>query len=450
MEAVGAGQAPQEPGRDLPDVQRRAGRDPESTQLLEAERAVVVARLVGAVFAVLMVSTYDAEPFPPGVQPAAYALAGLLAISTLPVLLALGRVTTLRAVRSLGLATLVMDAAMLVAFVWLFAFDETSVHFLLFFVLPAEAALKFRLVGAIGAWLVATGSYIARAVWASAQYGYTVNLPSITFRMGILLLVALVMGLFAQRLSRHSSELRRTLQQLEAEERWRTALIDMLAHDLRSPLTTTSSALDLLQRSSRDALDDEQRLHVLRGASRQNQQALSLTEDLLELARARQGHLELRRSDVNVEEELRRVVEQLADTSDWLSIVVEGADRAHLDPARLRQILTNLLSNARKHGRPPVTVWIRVQPDETLVRVSDNGPGLTDEERATVFAPLHAGPRADSVGLGLWIVHTLATAHGGTASYTTTDGQPTFEVRLPHHDPAPPPLPGADPTALRS
>jgi signal transduction histidine kinase len=440
MKAAGAGQNPEAPRADLPEGPADSTRNPETIQLLEAERSVVVARLVGAVFAVFMVFTYDAEPFPPGVQPAAYALAGLLAVSSLPVLLSLARVTTHRAARSLVLATLVMDGTVLVAFVWLFAFDETSVHFLLFFVLPAEAALKFRLVGAIGAWLVATAGYVGRSVWASAQYGYTVNLPSIAFRMGILLLVALVMGLFAQRLARHGSELRRTLQQLEAEERWRTALIDMLAHDLRSPLSTTSSALDLLQRS-RDALDDEQLMQVLRGAHRQNQQALSLTDDLLELARARQGHLELRRADVDVEEELRRVVEQLADTTDWLTIEVEGHLRARLDPARLRQILTNLLSNARKHGKPPVTVWVRVGPDETHIRVSDHGEGLTEQERATVFAPLHAGPRADSVGLGLWIVHTLAEAHGGSASYTTMDGQPTFEVRLPHHDPASTPLP---------
>jgi signal transduction histidine kinase len=440
MVATGAGRGPGVAGAGSPEGARESARDPETVQLLEAERSVVVARLVGAAFAVFMVATYDAEPFPPGVEPAAYALAGLLAVSSLPVLLLLGRLTTLRSARSLVLTTLVMDAAVLVAFVWLFAFDETSVHFLLFFVLPAEAALKFRLVGAIGAWMVATGGYLGRAVWASSRYDYTVNLPSITFRMGILLLVALVMGLFAQRLARHGLELRQTLQQLEAEERWRTALIDMLAHDLRAPLTTTSSALDLLHRS-RDALDDEQLLQVLRGASRQNQQALSLTEDLLELARARQGHLELRRTDVDVEEELHRVVEQIAETTDWLSVEVEGADHAWLDPARLRQILTNLLSNARKHGQPPVTVHVRVEADETVIRVSDEGEGLTERERATVFAPLQAGPRADSVGLGLWIVHTLAAAHGGTASYTPGDGHPTFEVRLPHDDPAPTPLP---------
>ena len=440
MEATGAGRDPEQSGAGLPGGTSQPDRDPETTQLLEAERAVVVARLLGAVFAAVMVATYDAEPFPTGVQSAAYALAGLLVVSSLPVLLALGRLTTRRAARRLSFATLCLDAAVLVAFVWLFAFDETSAHFLLFFVLPAEAALKFRLAGAIGAWLVATGGYLGRSVWASAEYGYAVNLPSIAFRMGILLLVALVMGLFAQRLSRHASELRRTLQQLEAEERWRTALIDMLAHDLRSPLTTTSSALDLLQRG-RDALDDEQHRQVLRGASRQNQQALSLTDDLLELARARQGHLELRREDIDVEEELRRVVDQVAEAGDWLTIEVEGATRARLDAARLRQILTNLLSNARKHGRPPVTVRVRVDPDETLIRVSDHGEGLTDEERATVFAPLHAGPRADSVGLGLWIVHTLAEAHGGSAFYTTVDDHPTFEVRLPHHDPTSTPLP---------
>lgn len=440
MDTARAGQGPDAPHTTRAATAPAASRAPEATQLLEAERAIVIARLVGAVFAALMVTTYDAEPFPPGVQTTAYGLAALLAISCLPVLLGLRRVTSLGAARRLGLATLVLDGTVLVAFVWLFAFDESSVHFLLFFVLPAEAALKFRLVGAVGAWLVATAGYLGRSVWASEQYGYAVNLPSIAFRMGILLLVSLIMGLFAQRLARHASELRRALDRLEAEERWRTALIDMLAHDLRSPLTTTASALELLQRG-RDVLDDAELAQVVRGASRQNQQALSLTEDLLELARVRQGHLELRRETTDIEAELHRVLEQLADSSDWASVDVQASGTAHVDPARVRQILVNLLSNARKHGRPPVTVSVRVEQDETIIRVSDHGPGLTDEERTTVFEPLRSGPRADSVGLGLWIVHTLATAHGGTADYTTSGECPTFEVRLPHQDVAAATLP---------
>ena len=407
---------------------------------LEAERVIVIARLAGAVFAVYMIATYDAEPYPPGVAATGYAMAALLAVSCLPVLVALRRITTMRAARGLMLATLVLDAAVLLGFVWLYAFDETSVHFLVLFVLPAEAALKFRLVGALAAWALAAGGYVARAAWASEQYGYAVNLPSIAFRMGILLLVALVMGLFAQRMSRQAEHLRHALARLEAEERWRTALIDMLAHDLRSPIGTASSALELLEQHG-GSLAPEQAARLVRSAVRQNRQALSLADDLLELARARQGHLELHRQDVDLRAELERAISQLSDTDDWVSVEVTGQGAAHVDPARLHQILVNLLSNARKHGRPPVEVSAHVTADATLVRVTDHGEGLSEDDRATVFKPLHGGPRADSVGLGLWIVHTLALAHGGEATYATRDGLPTFEVRLPHHAATPAPAP---------
>ena len=401
---------------------------------LEAERAIVVARLVGAAFAVYMVATYAAEPYPPGVEAAGYALAALLAVSCLPVVIALRRISTLRTARTLSMATLALDAVVLVAFVWLYAFDDGSVHFLLFFVLPAEAALKLGLLGAVGAWLVSTAGYLGRAVFASEQYGYAINLPSISFRMGILLLVSLVMGLFAQRMSRHARDLRQVLERLEAEERWRTALIDMLAHDLRSPIGTAASALQLLQQGD-GALDEEQRPELVGSALRQNQQALSLTDDLLELARARQGRLELHRARVDLPAELDRAIGEVSESDDdWVSVEVEGTGTAHLDPARLHQILVNLLSNARKHGRPPVTVSARVEQDETIIRVTDRGEGPPEDHQDLMFKPLGGGPRSDSVGLGLWIVHTLALAHGGGASYTTRDGLPTFVVHLPHAD----------------
>lgn len=404
------------------------------TDELAAERSMVVARLVGAAFAAYMVATYGAEPYPAGVEATGYALAAFLAAGSLPVLVTLRRIRTWRTARALGMVTLLADAAVIIAFVWLYAFDDRSVHFLLFFILPAEAALKLGFLGAVGAWVASTLGYFGRSMWASQQYGYAVNLPSIAFRMGILLLVALAMGLFAQRIARHARDLREALVRLEAEERWRTALIDMLAHDLRSPIGTASSALELLQRRE-ESLDREQVRDLLDGALRQNRQALSLTDDLLELARARQGRLDLHRGPVDLRAELARAIAQVTRTDDWVSVDVQGEGTANLDPARLHQILVNLLSNARKHGQPPVTVVASISEHETVIRVSDQGDGLSEQHREDVFKPLSGGPRSDSVGLGLWIVHTLAVAHGGEATYSTDDGRPTFEVRLPHTEP---------------
>lgn len=401
------------------------------TEELTAERAIVVARLVGVVFGLYMVATYNAEPYPPGAEAAAYGLIGVLALSTVPVLISLRRISTWRAARVLSLSTLLLDAVLLLAFVWLYAFDDGSVHFLLLFVLPAEAALKLRLAGAVAAWALSTAGYLGRAVWAQQQFGHAVNLPSVAFRMGILLLVSLVMGVFARRMFRHARDLREALARLETEERWRTALIDMLAHDLRSPIGTASSALALLQRAGGE-LDREQTEQLIRSAARQNQQALSLADDLLGLARVRQGHLELRREDVDLRAALERAVAQLDETAEWVSIEVTGAGPSPLDPARLHQILVNLLSNARKHGSPPVGILAQVDDGQTLIRVTDHGHGISEDDQTTLFEPLRQGPRADSVGLGMWIVRTLTEAHGGEASYTTTDGLPTFVIRLPH------------------
>jgi signal transduction histidine kinase len=421
------------PGRAAAAAGSAAGADGVA-EWVDLERSMILVRLAATVFALVMVATYDAVPYPPGVREAALGLVALLVAMNAPIWLALRRLSSARAARALGLVTLVLDASVVFGFFGIFAFDETSAHYLLFFLLPAEAALKFRLAGALSMWAACTLAYVGRGLAAEQVYGYELNLPSATFRMGMLLLVAIVMGTFARRLADRAAELRLALHGLESEERWRTALIDMLAHDLRSPIGTASSALELIAHRS-DSLDDATRRQLAEAAARQNRRALNLADDLLDMARARQGRLVLNRERIDVRRAVLAAVEQLpADNAAEVSVDVADDVEADVDPGRLSQILVNLLSNARKHGRPPITVTADLDDGDLRVRVSDMGEGLSERQAQSLFEPMAANPRSDSVGLGLWIVMTLATAHGGDAVYETLDGRPTFTVRLPSVD----------------
>lgn len=105
--------------------------------------------------------------------------------------------------------------------------------------------------------------------------------------------------------------------------------------------------------------------------------------------------------------------------------------RPVVDPLRLEQIVSNLLSNARRHGRSPVDLSARPFGDGGVeVRVSDGGDGVPDRYQDSLFTQFASGPRSDSVGLGLWLVAVLAEMHGGGARYETVDGRPTFVVTL--------------------
>lgn len=393
-------------------------------QLLDSERTLIAVRWFGVPFALLQVQTYNNMPYPPGVQEAGFALAGVLAAINLAAMLAARRVRGDRTVLALSVATLVADAAVLVGFVWLFTFDNVSTMFLMLFILPAEAALKFQLRGALGLWGVVTAAYAAREAWGAAQYGFEFSGPSISYRMGILLMISLIVGLFARHLRRRTDE-------LEREKQWHSALIDMLAHDFRAPVGAATSGLLVVARRL-DELPPATIRDMVEAAVRQNRRALALADDLLALARAGHGRLELNRQDVEIRPLLDRVVAWLGMTDSEVRIESPQQQRAFVDAARLKQIVTNLLANAHKHGRPPVTVTSFALPDGGIeVRVADSGDGVPDEQHADLFRQFASGPRADSVGLGLWLVATLAEAHDGDVRYVTTEDRPTFIVRIP-------------------
>jgi len=115
----------------------------------------------------------------------------------------------------------------------------------------------------------------------------------------------------------------------------------------------------------------------------------------------------------------------------------EAADRMVADSLRLKQILLNLLSNAVKYAPPGGAVRLQVQTsgDDVLFLISDEGPGMTEEEIAHVFEPFYqAGqtPASLGTGLGLGIAKLLVDLHGGSISLDSEPGAgASFRVTLP-------------------
>lgn len=391
---------------------------------------MATARWFGVVFAVFQVSAFRAAEIPAYVRPIGYALAATLAVVNLGATWVRRRIRTVEGARRLALVTLLTDAALLSGYVWLYAFDTGSSLYLLFFILPAEAALKFQATGAIVTWAACATTYVLRELWASERYGSEVQVESITFRMGVLLIVALLVGMFARKLAQRSAELEAALSELEQQERWRQALIDMLAHDLRSPVGSATSALMVIRdRIDRLAVDDVRRLASV--AVGQNERALRLTDDLLDLARSQQGRLEVHREEVSIGPLLHRVLTTLPVSASDVRIEIADDLRAWVDPARLEQVAANLITNAAKHGVPPVEVTVLAVDEVFELRVSDHGCGVPPELRTSLFTPFAEGTASGSVGLGLWIVQTLTEAHGGTVAYEDDGRHPSFVVRMP-------------------
>ena len=212
---------------------------------------------------------------------------------------------------------------------------------------------------------------------------------------------------------------------IERLQRIRKEFLDDFSHEVRTPLAGLKSAAETLEQGV--AREHEQQLrHIMQ---RQITRIERLVNDLSELNRIETGELVLQKQPVS----LRNLLDELSE--DFPFSLSGDEVTANIDPLRAQQIFTNLLDNARNHGRGEVTVELGRENGEAIVKVSDEGPGIPPQELERVFHRFYRVDRSRSqpgTGLGLAIAKHLVAMHGGTIrAYNRAEGGATFEVRLP-------------------
>ena len=227
-------------------------------------------------------------------------------------------------------------------------------------------------------------------------------------------------------------DLREQRDRAERAEDWRSALMATLAHDIRSPLTTVETTLLVLDEAPE--LPRDRRAAMIGAALRQTRRLTRLASGLLDLERVEQGALRLDRGWVPVDDVVDEAA-ALVPTGAAVARHVEPGLRVHADAERLEQVVINLLTNAVRHGQPPVVLTAERAAGGVRLTVRDHGPGVAEDRRATLFDRLggDAG-HPDSVGLGMWIVRLLVEAHGGTVRYEPARPGARFTVWLPGED----------------
>jgi len=222
-----------------------------------------------------------------------------------------------------------------------------------------------------------------------------------------------------------------------SEERLRRFVADA-SHSLRTPLTSIQGYAELFRRGAAERPEDLAR--AMRRIEDESSRMSELVDELLLLARLDQGR-DLERAPVDLREIATSAVDAARaaapagqiDLDAPLPVAVLG------DAARLRQLVDNLLENARGHTPvgTPVHVRALVLDGEAVLEVADQGPGVPEEDAPRIFerfvrAGGARGGGTNGSGLGLSIVAAVAEAHGGRASYRPRPGGGSlFEVRLP-------------------
>lgn len=240
-----------------------------------------------------------------------------------------------------------------------------------------------------------------------------------------------------------------------AFERERTFVADA-SHELRTPLAILKSELELALAPGRDR---EQLRAAVESASEETDRLVQLAEALLVIARADQGVLEIKRSEVLVAALLERVTARFAQRlgahATGLTVVCEPALRCSLDELRIEQAVGNLIENAIRHAGTDIVLSATIddRSGALVISVSDHGPGFPERFLPHAFERFS---RADGArgrggsGLGLAIVATIAAAHGGTASASTGPGGSGAVVTITIPASAASPDPGPDRRAARS
>ncbi|HZX07354.1 sensor histidine kinase, partial [Kribbella sp.] len=208
------------------------------------------------------------------------------------------------------------------------------------------------------------------------------------------------------------------------------------SHELRTPLTTIHGYAQLSLRQR----DPELYTHAMGKVMVETTRMASLVEDLLLLARLDAGR-PLDRRPVDLSRLARDTVadaEIVAPSHHWELALPDGPIVVTGDEQRLHQVVTNLLTNARRHTPPGTTVTVAAtrRDDTAVLTVHDDGPGIPADLLPNVFQRF---TRADTArtratggtGLGLSLAESIAHAHAGTLTLTSRPGSTTFTLALP-------------------
>ncbi|WP_262001453.1 sensor histidine kinase [Microbacterium sp. Mcb102] len=228
-----------------------------------------------------------------------------------------------------------------------------------------------------------------------------------------------------------SERLGDTIGQLQRREAESRQLVSDVAHELRTPLTSMIAVDELLD-DEEQATAEERAVAaaVVRAGTRRLH---SLIEHLLELSRLDAGVARVHRTTVVLAELLTDVVD--ATGVDVAELSVAPDLRIRTDSSRLHTVVANLLTNASRHGRPPVTVRVHEDGDMLHIDIGDHGPGIGEPDAERVFDRFVTTDRSRSdgvgTGLGLAIARDNARLLGGELALLPRSPGATFRVTLP-------------------
>lgn len=253
--------------------------------------------------------------------------------------------------------------------------------------------------------------------------------------------LVIVILYISQRAIRSQQAARHLIARLQAADAQKSELLATLAHEMRSPLSAVGSAIQILELTGAGPAERSRATATL---ARQAAYMNRLTEDLVDAARIQQGKIELKLERATVADlvaaALEAVEPMLRQRNQRCEVALAGdLPDLMVDPARMYQVLTNLLFNASRYSPDDSVVRIEARRAQqgVCLSVTDSGEGIPPSKLDWVFDTFSQVKQGgQGLGLGLSLVRRLVQLHGGSVNALSRgEGEGTrFEIRLPVQD----------------
>ncbi len=226
------------------------------------------------------------------------------------------------------------------------------------------------------------------------------------------------------------SKIARDITYKKLEEKRKNEFVGFLSHELKTPLTSLNSYIQVALQSANKTGND----FIMRALSRaelQTRKMANIITDFLSLPRFENGDMKMEIQTFNIVHLIKETIQdaQIISTKHEINYLGNETIFVHADPEKIGLVLNNLLSNAQKYSPDGgcITVDCSVQQDRCMIKISDEGMGISTEDQKRLFEKFYRANNNKSkfisgFGIGLYLVSTILHLHDSTIEVNSTEG----------------------------